>query len=91
MWKADNSKVVAPACVGYGSMGWPPRARIEGTNRILVFMGPVSRSSYVTTGPKPLFPTPRMLRGKENEVNHGDGQASLSLVAKTSSGCRGLF
>jgi hypothetical protein len=24
MWKVGTFKVVAPACVGYGSMGWSP-------------------------------------------------------------------
>jgi hypothetical protein len=37
MWKADTSKVVAPTCVGKGSMSWPPRASIERTDRILVY------------------------------------------------------
>jgi hypothetical protein len=37
MWKADTSKVVAPTCVGKGSMGWPPRASIERTDHILVY------------------------------------------------------
>jgi hypothetical protein len=34
--------VLAPACVGYEPMGWPPRASIECTDHMLVFMGLVS-------------------------------------------------
>jgi hypothetical protein len=29
MWKVGDFKAVAPACVGYGPMGWPPRISIE--------------------------------------------------------------
>jgi hypothetical protein len=36
MWKVNTFKVVAPACVGYGPMGWPPRASIERTDRMPV-------------------------------------------------------
>jgi hypothetical protein len=42
LWKASTAKVVTPACVSYGLMGWPLRASIEHINRMLVFMGPVS-------------------------------------------------
>jgi hypothetical protein len=35
MWKADTSKVIAPACVSYGPMGLPLRASIEHTDRML--------------------------------------------------------
>jgi hypothetical protein len=42
MWKASTFKVVTPACVGYGPMGWPLQASIERTGCMLVFMGPVS-------------------------------------------------
>jgi hypothetical protein len=34
MWKANTSKIVAPVCVGLGSMGWPPRASIECTDHM---------------------------------------------------------
>jgi hypothetical protein len=54
-------------------------------------MSLVSWCSYVTTWLKSLSPTPRLLWGRKNEVTQGDGWASLSSVAKTSSGCRGLF
>jgi hypothetical protein len=36
MWKAGTSKVVTPARVGYGLMGWPLLASIECTDCILV-------------------------------------------------------
>jgi hypothetical protein len=36
MCKASIFKVVAPAYVDYGPMGWPPRASIERTDRMLV-------------------------------------------------------
>jgi hypothetical protein len=36
MSKADTSKVVSPACVGEGPMGWPPRASIERIDHIMV-------------------------------------------------------
>jgi hypothetical protein len=36
MWKADTSKIVALACVGWGLMGWPPWADIERTGRMSV-------------------------------------------------------
>jgi hypothetical protein len=42
MWKAGTSKVAALAYVGSGPMGWPPRASIECTDRMLVFVGLVS-------------------------------------------------
>jgi hypothetical protein len=47
MWKAGTSKVVAPTCVGSRLMGWPPRASIERTDRILVYgsNNPISLSS----------------------------------------------
>jgi hypothetical protein len=35
MWKADTSKVVAPASVDKGLMGWLSRASIERTNCML--------------------------------------------------------
>jgi hypothetical protein len=35
MWKANTYKVVAPACVDEGLMGWPPRASIERTDQML--------------------------------------------------------
>jgi hypothetical protein len=54
-------------------------------------MGPVSWCSCVTTWPKPLSPTPRLSWGRKNEVTRDDGRANLSLVVKTSSGCRGMF
>jgi hypothetical protein len=72
-------------------MDCPPRASIECTNHILVFIGLVSWCSYVTTWSKPLSPTPWMSQGRGNEVTQGDGWASLALVAKTSSRCRWLF
>jgi hypothetical protein len=72
-------------------MGWPPRASIEHTDRVLVFMGLVSRSSCVTTRLKPLSPTPRLSRGRKNELIQGEGRVSLSLVAKTSFRCRAYF
>jgi hypothetical protein len=45
-------------------MGWPPWASIERTDRMLVFMGPVSWCNCVTTWPKPLSPTPRLSWGR---------------------------
>jgi hypothetical protein len=42
MWKVGTFNAIAPACVGYGPMGWPPRASIKHTDHMLVFMGPVS-------------------------------------------------
>jgi hypothetical protein len=54
-------------------------------------MGPVSWGSCVTIGPKLLFPTTGLSHGRRNEATQDDGWVSLSLVAKTSSGCRGLF
>jgi hypothetical protein len=54
-------------------------------------MGPVSWCSYVTIRSKPLSPTPGLSHGRRNEATQDDGRASLSLVAKTSSGCRGMF
>jgi hypothetical protein len=54
-------------------------------------MGPVSWCSYVTIGPKPLSPTPGLSHGRTNDVIQDNGSASLSLVAKTSFECRGLF
>jgi hypothetical protein len=45
LWQAGTSKVVATTCFGYGPMGWAPRASIERTNRMLVFMGLVNRCS----------------------------------------------
>jgi hypothetical protein len=54
-------------------------------------MVPVSWCSYVTIGPKPLSPTPGLSHGRRNEATQDDSRVSLSLVAKTSSGCRGLF
>jgi hypothetical protein len=54
-------------------------------------MSPVSWYSWVTIGPKPLSPTPGLSHGRRNEVTQDDGWACLSLVAKTSSGYRGLF
>jgi hypothetical protein len=36
VWKAGAFKIVALACVGYEHMGWPPRASIERTDRMLV-------------------------------------------------------
>jgi hypothetical protein len=68
-------------------MGYPSRASIERTDRMMVFMGPVSQSSYVITGPELLSPTPGMLHGRKNEVTQNNGRASLSLIVKTSSGC----
>jgi hypothetical protein len=47
MWQAGTSKAVASACVSYGPMGWPPQASIEHIDRILVFMGPISRVATV--------------------------------------------
>jgi hypothetical protein len=35
--KADTSKVVAPACVSEGPMGWLSWASIECTDRMLVY------------------------------------------------------
>jgi hypothetical protein len=72
-------------------MCWPLRASIERTDHILLFMVPVSWCSCVTTWSKLFSSTPRPPHGRRNEVTQGDGQASLSLVAKISSGCRGLF
>jgi hypothetical protein len=37
MWKVSTSKVVAPACVGEGPMGWLIRASFERTDRMLVY------------------------------------------------------
>jgi hypothetical protein len=54
-------------------------------------MSPVSWCSYVTTWPKPLFPTPRLSWESGDEVTQSNGWASLSLIVKTSPGCRGLF
>jgi hypothetical protein len=54
-------------------------------------MGPVSWCNCVTIGPKPLSPTPGLSHGRRNEVTQDDGWASLSLIAKTSFGCRGMF
>jgi hypothetical protein len=42
MWQADTSKVVGPACVGEGLMGYPPRASVEHAGD----MGPVSLVAY---------------------------------------------
>jgi hypothetical protein len=42
MWQAGTSKAIAPACVGYGPIGCLTRVSIEHTDRMLVFMGPVS-------------------------------------------------
>jgi hypothetical protein len=36
MRKAGTPKVVAPACVAEGPMGWPPWASIEHTDPILM-------------------------------------------------------
>jgi hypothetical protein len=54
-------------------------------------IGPVSWCSCVTIGPKPLSLTPGLSHGRRNEVTQDDDWASLSLVAKTSSRCRGMF
>jgi hypothetical protein len=54
-------------------------------------MDPVSWSSCVTIGLKPLSPTPGLSHRRRNEATQDDGWASLSLVVKTSFGCRGLF
>jgi hypothetical protein len=51
----------------------------------------VSWCSCVTTWLKPLSPTPKLSWGRYYEVTQGDGRASLSLVTKTFSGCRGIF
>jgi hypothetical protein len=45
----------------------------------------------VTIGPKPLSPTPELPHGRKNEATQDDGWVSLSLVVKTSSGCRACF
>jgi hypothetical protein len=49
---------------------------------------PVNWCSCVTTWLKPLSPTPGLSWGRKNEVTQGDARASLSLIAKTSSGCK---
>jgi hypothetical protein len=54
-------------------------------------MGPVSWCSYITIGSKPLSPTLSLSHGRKNEATQDNGRASLSLVVKTSSGCRGMF
>jgi hypothetical protein len=54
-------------------------------------IGPLSGSSCVTIGPKSLSPTPGLSHGRKNKATLDDGWASLSLVGKTSSECRGLF
>jgi hypothetical protein len=54
-------------------------------------MGPVSWSSCVTIGSKPLSLTPGLPHGRKNEATQDDGWASLSLVVKSSSRCRGIF
>jgi hypothetical protein len=54
-------------------------------------MCPVSWCRCVTIGSKPLSPTPGLSHGRRNEVTQDDGWANLSLVAKTSSGCRACF
>jgi hypothetical protein len=57
----------------------------------VAIMGPVSWCSFVSSWPKPLFPTPMLSWGRKNEMTQGDDRASLSLAAKTYSGCRDLF
>jgi hypothetical protein len=42
LWLFRGFYVLAPTCVGYGPRGWYPWASIERTDRILVFMCPVS-------------------------------------------------
>jgi hypothetical protein len=54
-------------------------------------MGPVSYDSCVTIGTKLFSPTLGLSHGRRNEATQDDSWASLSLIAKTSSGCRGLF
>jgi hypothetical protein len=54
-------------------------------------MGLVRSCSFVTIGLEPLSPTAGLLHGRRNEATQDDGWASLSLAAKNSSGCRGLF
>jgi hypothetical protein len=46
MWHVGTSKVVAPTCVGYGPMGWPPRASIECTDCILVIWAHVTEPPW---------------------------------------------
>jgi hypothetical protein len=42
MWQATTSKVAAPRLCQLRTDGLAPRASIERTDRLLVFMGPVS-------------------------------------------------
>jgi hypothetical protein len=51
----------------------------------------VSWCSCVTIWLKPLSPTLRLSHGRRNEATQDGGRVSLSLVAKTSFGWRGLF
>jgi hypothetical protein len=90
MWKAGTSKIVAPACSVMDR--WVgPRKQVLNIPIACWYMGPVSRCSYVTTWPKPLSPTPRLSWGRKNEVTQDESWASLFLVAKISSGYRGLL
>jgi hypothetical protein len=54
-------------------------------------MSSVSWCSCVTTWLKPLSPTSRLSWGRWNQVTQDGDRASLSSIAKTSPGCRGLI
>jgi hypothetical protein len=69
--------------------GLAPRASIERSHA--GDMGTVGWCSCVTIRSKPLSPTPGLLHGRKNEATQDNGWSGLSLVVKTSSGCRGLF
>jgi hypothetical protein len=71
--------------------GLTPREQVLTVSIACWYMSTVNWCSYVTTWLKPLSPTPRLSWGRKNEVTQGDGRVSLSLIAKTSSGCRSLF
>jgi hypothetical protein len=54
-------------------------------------LSPVNRCSHVTIWLNFFSPTPRLSRGRKNDVAQDDGRAHQSLVVNTSSVCRGLF
>jgi hypothetical protein len=65
-----------------------PREQVLNVSITCWYMIPVSWCSFVTTWLNLLSSMPRLSRGRENEVTQDDSQASMSLVAKTSSRCR---
>jgi hypothetical protein len=91
MWQVSTSKVVPPYLCRLRTDGLTPVSKYWMYQWHTTNMGPVSWGSCVTMGSKLLSPTPRLSHGRRNEATQVDGWASLSLVAKTFCGCRGLF